>query len=319
MLEKTLNSLIAQPVPENTEIVISDNASTDTTGEVCKKYRDKYAFIKYFRNESNIGLDPNVLESVRKAQGQYCWLCSDDDIVLEGTLNNILDKIERSNPPFIYLNYAGFLETENYEVIYSRTKDSKDELYYDAEKMIRDHLLNHFSATIFKKQLALNYFYVVDECKKMGCERGYSLAINYYIILNNPGPYIFIGKISLAVRNPIDIWGNSYNPLTIIIDMAMGYQSLVKKGLISEYTENYILSMLLKGFYKIVLPMRLFNDPGYTKDKVKKIMELCGKYKTFRIYLYPFMVLPKWLLFLPYIIIRKIKGLYRRVFNKSPF
>ena len=51
-LEQTLNSLLELDY-ENIEIIISDNASTDSTPTVCNEYREKFPQkIKYHRNET---------------------------------------------------------------------------------------------------------------------------------------------------------------------------------------------------------------------------------------------------------------------------
>ncbi len=57
-LAETLDSLQAQTL-EDFEIVISDNASTDRTAEICRAYQALDSRILYFRNERNIGAAPN--------------------------------------------------------------------------------------------------------------------------------------------------------------------------------------------------------------------------------------------------------------------
>src|SRR5215211_4893186 len=49
-----LDSMLAQSFKEF-EIVISDNASTDQTAEICRSYQNKDRRIRYFRNEQNAG------------------------------------------------------------------------------------------------------------------------------------------------------------------------------------------------------------------------------------------------------------------------
>ena len=49
-LPDALDSLLAQSF-KDFEIVISDNASTDRTAEICQAYRNKDARIRYFRSD----------------------------------------------------------------------------------------------------------------------------------------------------------------------------------------------------------------------------------------------------------------------------
>ena len=319
-LKETLQAFLNQiKDKDNIEIVISDNASCDGTYNLVKEFREKFKIIKYYRNERNLGLDLNVLRCVEKAKGEYCWLFSDDDLPLPGVVDYVLKAINRYSPPLLYLNFAGFIENEPYTVVLQYGKDKKDIIYYDSETMIKKHLLNHLSATVVKRELFLKYSWVIDKFKKMGLERGYCLIINHYVILNHPPPYVYLGKLSVAVRNPLRIDGNRYNPLTIIIDNARHFQTLRKEGLISEETEEFILNDRLKGFYRIILAMKCYNIAGYTKEKIDLIKQLCRKYRNFWYYLYPAIILPRWFLIFPYWFGRNIKRIIRRILKRSPF
>ncbi len=61
---------------ESIEIVISDNASTDNTFEICKKYIDVFQNIKYFRNGKNVR-DENFWLVLNRATGKYRKLQND--------------------------------------------------------------------------------------------------------------------------------------------------------------------------------------------------------------------------------------------------
>ena len=63
------------------EIIISDNASTDSTRRIVDLFRQKYR-IRYFRQSSNLGFDGNVhfLYSVQKSS--WSLLVGDDDNVI---------------------------------------------------------------------------------------------------------------------------------------------------------------------------------------------------------------------------------------------
>lgn len=77
-IEAAIQSALNQDYP-NIEIVISDNHSTDNTSEILKKYtHDKR--IKYFVNESNIGMIPNFkLATEQRTKGSYITYISSDD------------------------------------------------------------------------------------------------------------------------------------------------------------------------------------------------------------------------------------------------
>jgi glycosyltransferase involved in cell wall biosynthesis len=78
-IRQAIDSLLVQDY-ENFELIISDNASTDTTSNICQRYADRDARIRYFRNETNLGLSPNHKRVFEMARGDYFkWVAHDDE------------------------------------------------------------------------------------------------------------------------------------------------------------------------------------------------------------------------------------------------
>jgi glycosyltransferase involved in cell wall biosynthesis len=77
-LEEALESLLGQSF-DDFELVISDNASTDRTGDICRAYAARDKRIKYFRMRQNYGLIDNFNNVFRLSIGEYFkWAASDD-------------------------------------------------------------------------------------------------------------------------------------------------------------------------------------------------------------------------------------------------
>ena len=57
-ISKAIESVLDQEL-SNFEIIISDNASTDNTGNICKKYEKISRNISYTRQDTNIGAIEN--------------------------------------------------------------------------------------------------------------------------------------------------------------------------------------------------------------------------------------------------------------------
>jgi glycosyltransferase involved in cell wall biosynthesis len=77
-IRKALDSLLAQTFTDF-ELIISDNASTDGTFEICKEYVAKDKRIKYIRQIENKGMNFNFIFLCRIARGDYfMWAASDD-------------------------------------------------------------------------------------------------------------------------------------------------------------------------------------------------------------------------------------------------
>jgi glycosyltransferase involved in cell wall biosynthesis len=75
----TLESLIQQTF-QDWEIVISDNASTDGTAALCRRYAAQDPRIRYTRNAANVGSARNFNRTVELAAGEYFKLANADDL-----------------------------------------------------------------------------------------------------------------------------------------------------------------------------------------------------------------------------------------------
>lgn len=99
------------------EIVISDNASTDHTSVIAEKYKHVFKNFSYVINESNVGFDRNVLNVVKHSSGVYCWYIADDDVVVNGAIDYVVEK----------------LKTNEYDIITVESSPIVKENYYDRE------------------------------------------------------------------------------------------------------------------------------------------------------------------------------------------
>ena len=77
-LEKVIRSVLAQN-HDNLELVISDNASTDGTEELCRDLARGDARITYHRQPENVGLLNNFIAAMRLARGPFFRWVGDDD------------------------------------------------------------------------------------------------------------------------------------------------------------------------------------------------------------------------------------------------
>jgi glycosyltransferase involved in cell wall biosynthesis len=63
------------------ELIITDNASTDHSEDICRSYAERDSRVRYFRNERNLGATGNYRRSFELANGEYFrWSPSDDSI-----------------------------------------------------------------------------------------------------------------------------------------------------------------------------------------------------------------------------------------------
>lgn len=78
-LSQSLDALLGQTY-EDFELIISDNASTDGTADICRRYAQQDSRIRYYRQPINIGLSPNHNFVLDQASGELFKWASDDDL-----------------------------------------------------------------------------------------------------------------------------------------------------------------------------------------------------------------------------------------------
>lgn len=77
-LDEAIQSLLGQTYGDF-ELVIADNASTDSTQKICERYAAEDSRIKYLRRERNMGVVDNFNYVFKQCKGKYFkWAAADD-------------------------------------------------------------------------------------------------------------------------------------------------------------------------------------------------------------------------------------------------
>ena len=95
-LESAINSLLQQSF-HDFEIVISDNASTDKTQEICQSFQSRDKRIRYHRNSVNLGAAANYKKVFQLARGKFFKWMAHDDICSSNYLEECV-KVLESDP-----------------------------------------------------------------------------------------------------------------------------------------------------------------------------------------------------------------------------
>ncbi|MBU3601782.1 glycosyltransferase family 2 protein [Polynucleobacter sp. AM-25C3] len=101
-IAETLDSIAPQLI-KGVELIILDGASPDNTEEVVASYVSRNPRIKYIRADINSGVDQDYDKAVSYASGDYCWLMTDDDLLVPGAIERVL-RLIAENPDLIVVN-----------------------------------------------------------------------------------------------------------------------------------------------------------------------------------------------------------------------
>lgn len=95
LLQENLSVLLPQLTPD-TELLVIDNCSTDSTEEYLRNFK---SCLRYIKNSSNIGADANMMACLTEARGEYIWLLCDDDIPATNAVPLILSILNSNEKP----------------------------------------------------------------------------------------------------------------------------------------------------------------------------------------------------------------------------
>lgn len=92
-LAESLEALLGQTY-EEFELIISDNASTDSTGDICRRYARHDSRIRYIRQPKNIGLAQNHNCLVAEARGELFKWSSHDDLYARDLIERCVEALD---------------------------------------------------------------------------------------------------------------------------------------------------------------------------------------------------------------------------------
>jgi hypothetical protein len=123
-LESTLDSLLAQ-AHEPIELIISDNASTDATQEICLRYAGRDARIRYERNAENLGAVWNFNQLARLACGPYFMWAGAHDQWEPSYVARCVELLERDPSVAVAFTHARQMD-EDGSTLQERMADDAD-------------------------------------------------------------------------------------------------------------------------------------------------------------------------------------------------
>lgn len=94
-LERCLDSIINQTY-KNIEIILVDDGSTDTSGEICDRYADADGRVCVYHTE-NSGVSKARNLGLKKFKGEYCTFVDADDLVLPEYIEKLYNTIIENN------------------------------------------------------------------------------------------------------------------------------------------------------------------------------------------------------------------------------
>ncbi|MFA4884264.1 MAG: glycosyltransferase family 2 protein [Desulfotomaculaceae bacterium] len=322
LLKEAVESILAQAEAVNTadlEIVISDNASSDETAKVVADLSlSAKVPIQYFKNESNFGFDVNCLKVVERASGEYAWILGDDDLLAAGALQRVTREIGAiPQADLFYGEKEDFLLTPDRPMRYRRIMPFPGVTIFDfkRQRTIEEYFrtnkkliayFNYLSNIIFKRESWLR-----TENKEAYLGSKYIHVYIFQKMLWGAAPGLLAYLPFPVVKRR---WGNDsfVGPAErLMVDVTMYHR--IAAGVFTD--QKYV---------RMIDELVIRND-GYSWAVRAKINDP----QRFNRVIWPFLVRYYWsqplfwlkiapLIFLPTLLLRFGRGLYRKTVKGEP-
>lgn len=151
-IAKAIDSVLAQTYT-NLQILIMDDASTDETSAVVRKYLENDSRIEYYSNENNLGITKNRNRALSLSKGQYIAVLDSDDYWIDE--NKIEDQVNflESNPEHAAVGtFTKFVDETDSELFIFKPKTTDTEI---RKNILIQNQIVHSSVMFRKNSLKL--------------------------------------------------------------------------------------------------------------------------------------------------------------------
>ena len=110
-LAESLDALLGQTF-EDFELIISDNASTDGTADICRRYGKQDSRIRYARQARNIGAAPNHNFVFQQSRGELFKWASADDLYAPELVQHCVDALDQDGGVVLAHSWTGAVDSD---------------------------------------------------------------------------------------------------------------------------------------------------------------------------------------------------------------
>ena len=291
-LRKCIDSIVNQTYRE-LEIILVDDGSPDTSGQICDEYASCDPRIKVV-HKKNGGLSDARNAGLNICSGTYVMFCDSDDWIEPDTINIAVDEMKKSNAELVVWGYsADFVDTEerlencsiclaNEKIYVGNAEGLKSNnvmglLGYAWNKLYRKSLLYKHSI-MFEKGVSLveDILFNAQVIKYCNLISIIDYAGTHYVqrkqvTLGNSiyNDYMELIFRAIEAKKSILLHFNSNTQISktiisknIIISLKAGILYITKKNELSYKSKNIRLKRMLEDKYvKLLLPQCKAKSP----------------------------------------------------------
>jgi len=154
-VSRAIKSVLFQTY-KNIEVIIWDDASSDSTPEIIKTFNDKR--IKFFKNENHLGLGPSRCRASNKISGDLVAILDADDEMFKTRIEIQVNEFKKNNNLALVGSWIKFRNINGKAIKENFFKKSPFNIYVNSdqikEKMMVTNIFVH-SSIMYKKENAI--------------------------------------------------------------------------------------------------------------------------------------------------------------------
>lgn len=269
-LKVCLERVLAQTSGKSVELLVSDNASTDQTEAFMTAFCKEHPSITYIRNPENIGPDRNFLNCYNRAGGEYILLLGDDDMLLPGAIDSILEALARK-PVFVHVNSCSLLTQEPLTYTAPRVPEGELQIYTTPEQLLEKMgiYITFLSSFVLRSDLVRA---IENKEQYIGT---YFIQSHIAIsTLSTKGEYLFVTKNCIAATgneslnyDAYFVWGEMYHKLLMQTGIHAGLDPAALQQQHIKDLKNTIWGFV--KYYRIHCP----NSRNWNKQCIMKLVK----------------------------------------------
>lgn len=168
-LEAALRSVLAQTF-DDFEIVVCDNASTDGTAAICRRFAATDPRIRYVRHPENLGAHPNYNRSFELSRGRYFKWAAHDDILQPEFLGACVAKLEENTDAALCQSDIDYIDEDGNSLGVRQSHlpgaESPDPVVRFATLVLKPHdcqaMMGVFRRSVLERSMLLPSFHGAD-------------------------------------------------------------------------------------------------------------------------------------------------------------
>lgn len=140
--------------PEDLEVVVLDNASTDDTRVQVQQRIESGLPVKLITNKTNIGMDGNLAACFDATTAKYLWQIGDDEVLHRGACYFVLEFCRRNEFGLLHIECVGFTKDQQAEQLARTIPENVDVHAMDSSEIFRraNIYLTFISANVINRQ-----------------------------------------------------------------------------------------------------------------------------------------------------------------------